>query len=339
MMRISIITIAVILVAVLAGNAQNVKKARKGIIVVKTDSIVRAMEPYGGCSDDGAAYARAVNEFKRRYSQANVYCMIIPNAVAIYCPDSVSSWTADEQTYINRFYSKLDDEIKGIQLIDTLNNHRDEDIYLRTDHHWAPLGAYYAARTFAQSAEVPFKSLEDYTPQVIRHFVGTMLKFSGEKSLSNYPEDFVYYIPNDVNYEATQIKYYNRTYRKRRRRYTVLTAKPKENVSFFRSYDDGSAAAYSTFMGGDLNTTMVTTDTNNGRRLLILKDSYGNALPPFLFASFEEIHLVDCRYFLGNIITYAKDHQITDVLFANNLIHASTPAISQNYMRYMTQSR
>jgi len=27
------------------------------------------------------------------------------------------------------------------------------------------------------------------------------------------------------------------------------------------------------------------------------------------------------------------------VLFANNLIHASTPAISQNYMRYMTQSR
>ena len=339
MMRISIITIAVILVAVLAGNAQNVKKARKGIIVVKTDSIVRAMEPYGGCSDDGAAYARAVNEFKRRYSQANVYCMIIPNAVAIYCPDSVSSWTADEQTYINRFYSKLDDEIKGIQLIDTLNNHRDEYIYLRTDHHWAPLGAYYAARTFAQSAEVPFKSLEDYTPQVIRHFVGTMLKFSGEKSLSNYPEDFVYYIPNDVNYEATQIKYYNRTYRKRRRRYTVLTAKPKENVSFFRSYDDGSAAAYSTFMGGDLNTTMVTTDTNNGRRLLILKDSYGNALPPFLFASFEEIHVVDCRYFLGNIITYAKDHQITDVLFANNLIHASTPAISQNYMRYMTQSR
>lgn len=339
MMRRSIITIAVILVAVLAGNAQNVKKARKGIIVVKTDSIVRAMEPYGGCSDDGAAYARAVNEFKRRYSQANVYCMIIPNAVAIYCPDSVSSWTADEQTYINRFYSKLDDDIKGIQLIDTLNNHRDEYIYLRTDHHWAPLGAYYAARTFAQSAEVPFKSLEDYTPQVIRHFVGTMLKFSGEKSLSNYPEDFVYYIPNDVNYEATQIKYYNRTYRKRRRRYTVLTAKPKENVSFFRSYDDGSAAAYSTFMGGDLNTTMVTTDTNNGRRLLILKDSYGNALPPFLFASFEEIHVVDCRYFLGNIITYAKDHQITDVLFANNLIHASTPAISQNYMRYMTQSR
>ena len=52
MMRRSIITIAVILVAVLAGNAQNVKKARKGIIVVKTDSIVRAMEPYGGCSEE-----------------------------------------------------------------------------------------------------------------------------------------------------------------------------------------------------------------------------------------------------------------------------------------------
>ena len=324
---------------VLTGGAQNVKKARKGIIVVNTDSTVRAMEPYGGCSDDGAAYIGAVNEFKRRYSQANVYCMIIPNAVALYCPDSVSSWTANEQTYINRFYDKLDKDVKGIQLIDTLKNHSEEYIYLRTDHHWAPLGAFYAARTFAHIADVPFMELENYTPQVVRNFVGTMLKFSGEKILSNYPEDFVYYVPNAVSYEATQIKYYNRTYSKRRRKYTVLTAKPKENVSFFRSYDDGSAAAYSTFMGGDLNTTVVTTNTGNGRKLLILKDSYGNALPPFLFASFEEIHVVDCRYFLGNIISYAKEHQITDVLFANNMIHASTPVISQNYKRYMTQSR
>lgn len=338
MKRITIILILILMTA-LTGGAQNVKKARKGIIVVNTDSTVRAMEPYGGCSDDGAAYIGAVNEFKRRYSQANVYCMIIPNAVALYCPDSVSSWTANEQTYINRFYDKLDKDVKGIQLIDTLKNHCEEYIYLRTDHHWAPLGAFYAARTFAHIADVPFMELENYTPQVVRNFVGTMLKFSGEKILSNYPEDFVYYVPNDVSYEATQIKYYNRTYRKHRRKYTVLTAKPKENVSFFRSYDDGSAAAYSTFMGGDLNTTVVTTNTGNGRKLLILKDSYGNALPPFLFASFEEIHVVDCRYFLGNIISYAKEHQITDVLFANNMIHASTPVISQNYKRYMTQSR
>ena len=339
MKKLCIITILIALAAILTAKAQNVKKVRKGIIVLKTDSTVRAMEPYGGCSDDGTAYTNAVNEFKRRYSQANVYCMIIPNAVAIYCPDSVASWTANEQTYINRFYAKLNNDVKGIQLIDTLNNHRDEYIYLRTDHHWAPLGAYYAARTFAQAADVPFLELDHYTPQVVHNFVGTMLKFSGEKMLGNYPEDFIYYVPNDVNYEATQIKYYNRTYRKRRRKYTVLTAKPKENVSFFRSYDDGSAAAYSTFMGGDLNTTVVTTDTGNGRRLLILKDSYGNALPAYLFYSFEEIHVVDCRYFLGNIISYAKDHKITDVLFANNLIHASTPVISQNYQRYMTQSR
>jgi hypothetical protein len=113
MKRITIILI-LILMTVLTGGAQNVKKARKGIIVVNTDSTVRAMEPYGGCSDDGAAYIGAVNEFKRRYSQANVYCMIIPNAVALYCPDSVSSWTANEQTYINRFYDKLDKEFKKV---------------------------------------------------------------------------------------------------------------------------------------------------------------------------------------------------------------------------------
>ena len=90
-------------------------------------------------------------------------------------------------------------------------------------------------------------------------------------------------------------------------------------------------------MGGDTNTTSVTTSTRNGRHLLILKDSYGNALPSCLFSSFEEIHVVDCRYFLQNMADFVDNHAITDILFANNLIHASMAKTSQAYERYLTQ--
>ena len=135
-----------------------------------------------------------------------------------------------------------------------------------------------------------------------------------------------------MSYEATAVVY---TLSKNRQ-YVVGQSEPKA-VDFFRDYPDGSAAAYCTFMGGDTNTTSVTTSTKNGRRLMILKDSYGNALPSNLFSSFEEIHVVDCRYFLQNMVDFVKDHAITDILFANNLIHASAVKTTEAYERYLTQ--
>ena len=318
---------------------QQVRKSRKGIIVIDDDVQTRAMEPYAGSRDNGAAYANVVNEFKRHYDKANVYCMIIPNAIGIYCPEEARNWSKDEAEAIRMIYAQLSPKVHSIEIIDTLRNHRNEEIYLRTDHHWSPLGAYYAARTFASSADVPFNDLTSYEPNIVHNFVGTMYKFTRESCIAKHPEDFIYYKPKNVSYETTQVNYRYKTLRKRRKRVTVLTATPPRETDFFRYYADGSVAAYSTFMGGDYNTTAVRTSTANKRRLLILKDSYGNALPPFLFGSFEEIHVVDCRYFIGNIIKYSKANNITDVLFANNLIHASAPVTSQTYKRYMTQSK
>lgn len=80
--------------------------------------------------------------------------------------------------------------------------------------------------------------------------------------------------------------------------------------------------AYSTFMGGDTKLTQVRTNVGNGRRLVILKDSYGNALPGYLFYSFEEIHVVDGRYFTHNMKRYVRENGITDILFANNIFQA-----------------
>ena len=47
--------------------------------------------------------------------------------------------------------------------------------------------------------------------------------------------------------------------------------------------------------------------------------------------------MVDCRYFLQNMIDFVNAHGITDILFANNLIHASAPKTTQAYERYLTQ--
>jgi len=319
-------------------TAQNVRRARRGIILVDTGMVVRAIEPYRGNPDNGIGYADVINRYKQTFPHVNVYCMVIPNAVAFYCPDSVQSWTCAERPAINDILSRLSADVHAVDIYDTLQAHATEPIYSRTDHHWAPLGAYYAAKHFAQVGGLDFKDLTAYEPRTIRNYVGSMYTFSRDKAVKDAPEDFVYYVPRDSDFTATHITYKRQSKKVGRRRWKrFLTASEPEPFSFFRNYEDGDGNAYCTFMGGDTNTTSVTTAIRNNRRLLILKDSYGNALSPYLFSSFEEIHIVDCRYFLQNMVDFVNSHAITDILFANNLIHASMAKTSQAYERYLTQ--
>lgn len=336
-------TILLLFSVTLLMTAQPVRRVRSGIILVDTGKTVRAIEPYKANYENGTAYASIVNKYKRTFPNANVYCMIIPNAVAFYCPDTAKTWTDDELPAIRNILSRLSKDVKAVNIFDTLQAHVEEPIYSRTDHHWAPLGAFYAARHFAGVANVDFKDLSEYEPRVIHDYVGSMWTFSRDRAVKDAPEEFIYYVPRDSSFSATRITYKKISKRvgrkKRRRTISWLTASEPESFSFFRNYEDGSSAAYCVFMGGDTNTTSVVTQTKNGRRLLILKDSYGNALPSNLFSSFEEIHVVDCRYFLQNMIEFVKAHAITDILFANNLIHASAPKTVQAYERYLTQKR
>jgi hypothetical protein len=39
------------------------------------------------------------------------------------------------------------------------------------------------------------------------------------------------------------------------------------------------------------------------------------------------------------MVEFVKAHAITDILFANNLIHASAPKTVQAYERYLTQKQ
>lgn len=312
------------------GMMEEVRKTRSGIIIVGEGSKVRAFEPFGGSRDGGVTYASSVNGYKKLFGdRVNVYCMIIPTAAEYYCPESARCWSKDERSAIDGIYNHLSDSVEKVDVCPVLAEHVHEDIYSRTDHHWAPLGAYYAAKAFAEVAGVPFADLSTYDKCVVKDYVGTMWRFSRDKAVKNAPEEFEYHVPRNVDYTTTYIKY-----RLDKNRRVTGTYAP-ERGDFFRHYEDGSSGAYLTFMGGDTRTVTVRTSTGNGRRLLIMKDSYGNALPAYLFHSFEEIHVLDFRYFTKSVVAYARDNRITDMLFANNIFHANLESTSRAYMGLM----
>ena len=311
---------------------ENAKIANAGIIIVGSGDNVRALMAYGGSAKGGTGYARAANLYKDTFPSVNIYCMVIPTAVEFYCPEKVKNRTRPQRPTIDNVIRHLAPGVKPVDIYETLGEHADEDIYLRTDHHWAPLGAFYAAQKFAEVAGVPFRPLSDYDRKVVHGYVGSMYGYSQDISVKNAPEDFVYYVPRDVTYSTTYIDYtIDENYR------VIGMGRPHKGV-FFHRFKDGSGAAYCTFMGSDTRITRVKTSTHNGRRVLILKDSFGNALPGYLFYSFEEVHVIDSRYFTKNMVEYVKENQITDILFANNIFKAYSSGTYAKYIRYLTQT-
>ncbi|MGN1422547.1 MAG: DHHW family protein [Oscillospiraceae bacterium] len=298
-----------------------------GIAVVGT----RALMLYGGSFTVGESYAGVINKYKEALGDdVNVYSMIIPTSCEFYSPPSVAAYCGSELDNINHVIDNLRDDVKAVDVYTTLASHKDEDIYMRTDHHWASLGAYYAAKEFAAAAGVPFMDISEYEQRVVHDYVGTMYGYSGDIVLKNNREDFFYYVPKNVEYTTTYYDYILEDG-------DIVGAYEPYQGNFFMKYSDGNGMAYCTFMGGDAKIVKVSTDAGNGRKLAIFKDSFGNALPPFLMGSFEEIYVIDMRYFTHNVIDYLTENGVTDVLFANNAFHAATASTVRYYENFLTQ--
>lgn len=268
----------------------------------------RAVCVYGGSFSVGQDYAETLNAYQQDLgSDVQVYSLVAPTAVSYYLPEEYANYTASETENIDNINSYLNG-VKPVDVYNALKPHTAEAIYARTDHHWLPLGAYYAAEAFAKVADVPFASLSDYNTAMKKDYVGSMYTYTESAVLLDNPEEFTYYIPKNK---------YKTTY------YSTSFTDPTEGDLLMNLDGYDNSMYYLVFMGGDDKITHVETDCKNGRTLVIFKDSYGNALVPCLTSSFENIYVCDMRYFELNAIDFCKQVGCTDLLFAMNTFSAT----------------
>lgn len=267
---------------------------------------------FGGNKKQGARYADIINQYKAALGDVNVYNMVVPTSVEFYLPKKYSKYSSSEKDAIDYIYSCLSPDVITVDAYSKLAEHTDEYIYLRTDHHWAPLGAYYAYTAFAETLGMDYHPIGDYTEKVKEGFVGSLYGYTNDITLANAPEQFHYFLPPDVTY-SVQTYYYD-------------TLASKGSGALFHEYVEG-ANCYGMFLGADAIHTKVTTSINNGRKIVVFKESYGNAFVPFLVNNFEEIYVIDIRYFGTNAVDYIKKIGATDVLFINNCFAANTSSL------------
>jgi hypothetical protein len=283
-----------------------VGEKKKGVFVFKN----RAFETFGGGEAMGKTYAEVINSYHRLLKpDIQVYNLLIPVALEFELTEKYAKMQKPNRPAIENIYNTEDPEIKKVWAIDEIRKHRGEYIYFNTDHHWTSLGAYYAYKAFCATAGLTPVSLDTVASKVKPAFLGSLYRLTKDESLKNNPDSVRYYLFKDsVNF-------------------FVGSAKIGQWTKSKSMYGEGASGtnSYSVFIQGDLPTVKMETQHKNGRKICIVKESYGNAFAPFLVNNYEKVIVVDQRYYTGDFVAMLKAEGINELLFINNVFAAHTP--------------
>lgn len=269
------------------------------------------------CSYDDntySIYAQLLNSAAQELAgQTTVYALTIPTGYGVKLPNDIQSKLpaySNQGESINKLFAKLDKSIVPVACFDNLMAHRDEYLYFRTDHHWNGIGAYYAYEAFCEAKGLTPYTMEQRQLLTFDGFLGTLYANSNyDDSLK--PADTVYaYKPYST---STSMTFYDNS----------GNGTAWQIVMDVTGWDAGTL--YNTFAAGDNPLSILKNDAvTDGSVCIVVKESYGNALMPYLIDHYNTIYEIDYRYWNGNLVEYAKEVGADDMIFANNVMMISS---------------
>ena len=148
--------------------------------------------------------------------------------------------------------------------------------------------------------DLPYQADEFEAHTVHTQFQGTMMSSSGFYSGTKDSIDL--YLPKKEE--------------------TILVTNKEAQTSATTIYSEEGLLGddpYEVFLGGNYGLLNIRTGSQSGRKLLLLKDSYANAMIGFLTPYFSEIDIVDPRYYSSDLDMQIAVNQYTDLLILYNL--------------------
>lgn len=241
----------------------------------------------------------AINDFVQK-NKLKTYMMVVPNIAGIF-NQYLPLFAPVRNQYSDLKYLKesIDNNIEWVDIREKFLQHKDEQLYYYTDHHWTTLGAYYAFCELAKHLNNGADAFNYEHYYISNDFVGSLASKSG-------------FLPEKK--DTIQVFVADQTID-----YTVEYVEEQEKTAtVYKSEMLESNDPYTVFFGGnypliEINTTQI--DKNN---LLIIKDSYANSLVPFLIPYYKKIVMVDPRYYYNNLSDLIKQEDINEILFLYN---------------------
>lgn len=260
-------------------------------------------------------YASVINTFASKLEgKAEVYSILIPDQSGVLLSESeLHGLGGSSQGDAIKYYDSLmSDQVKKINAYQTLRDHNSEYIYFRSDHHWTQLGAYYTYVKYCEEAGIEPISLEDHQMLEFDGFLGSFYQKLNDATMGANPDYVDAYVPNGTN----EMRYLDKNG-------AWNNAKVITDVS---AWNKGSK--YQCFIAGDqplveIENPQIEEDSS----VLLVKESFGNAFAPLLVDNYKRVYVIDYRYYAGNIVDFVEQNEIQNVIFLNNITHASTNGV------------
>ena len=192
-----------------------------------------------------------------------------------------------------------------------------ESCYYRTDHHWTAHGAELGYSALRQTMELP--AAEDFTRTVreLPGFYGTLYSKAPASWAVSDTIQLVGYEGNDITVRYVSA---NGDHTAPAECYDADGVPTKAGL--FVKAPETTKDKYAAIMGGNFALTEIETNGITDENVLILKDSYANAVLPELCAQFRHISMIDLRYYHleeESVSEYVKSHDIDRVIFIYNI--------------------
>lgn len=260
----------------------------------ETDMTVRAEE-----------MAEFVRRVKKEYKTPVLYVQAPSKLSVSGLPDGLTDCTEAEA---DQFLALLEEaKVDTLDLRPAFREAAEDDpdkaaeLFFQTDHHWTPAGAFLGFQVLCEKLEEDyrFKIGEDLTdPDFFNKysFGEVFLGSQGRRVGAAYAglDDLEIWSPK----EPTHFTYSVPIIGVKREGPFVTSLLFPERLAEIDLYNDNPYAIYA---GGDyLLSRAVNEDLPKGKRVLILRDSFGCGLTPFLSLCCGEVMAMDPRQFNGN---------------------------------------
>ena len=219
---------------------------------------------------------------------------------------------APQDEIIDYMFSGITDDAVKVDMFDRLVEHNSEYLYFRTDHHWTARGAYYGYEQIMLDMgyePLPLESFEEWDQGTM---IGSLYGGASYPSRLTLDTLYAYIPPMEVSMKIAQTGY--------------------GGFDWPMIYDRSKADVYTkymAFLSGDHALCTITNDNlPDGPVGVVVKDSYGNAMVPFLSQNYHKLYVIDYRKYTGmSLNRFVEEFQVDDVIYINNINATQTSAV------------
>ena len=226
---------------------------------------------------------------------------------------------------IDEFLSRIKNDIDYVDLRENIKEEKLENLslFFQTDHHWLPKTGLWATNiisnylndNYSMNLKIENLNFNQYNYKTYKKiFLGSVGK---DVSLAKAkPEDLVLITPKfdtklhvkilDLGIDKIG------TYEETLIDWSILKSKSYYKTNHYYAYMYGDRGLIET------HNKLI----NNGKKILLVKDSFADAVSPFIALENEYLSIIDLRYFNGSLKTYIKEYNpdIVIVMYNGSMI-------------------